>query len=205
MGMGLRRGRPAARREDASGAVTDHAQLEAIYREHYDFVWRNARRLGCAEDCVEDAVQEVFLVVERRLGEFEGRASVRTWLFAITYRVVQRLLRDRRRYRARIGQLGAQTEGERATLPHQRTDAQRTLIRLLSRLDEAKRVTFILIELEGMTSREVADLTHVPAGTVDSRLRSARLQLTKLIEQERDEEHLPRLAPSPQFEGSRQP
>ena len=69
--------------------------VEALYRENHAFVWRNARRLGAQEDWVDDAVHEVFLVATRRLHEFEGRSSVKTWLFAITFRVVQRLQRDK--------------------------------------------------------------------------------------------------------------
>jgi RNA polymerase sigma-70 factor (ECF subfamily) len=63
-------------------------RAEALYREHFAFVWRNARRLGCTEEWVDDAVHEVFLVATRRLEEFEGRSSIRTWLFAIAFRVV---------------------------------------------------------------------------------------------------------------------
>jgi len=155
--------------------------FEVVFRTHHDFVWRNARRLGCSDEWVEDAVQEVFLVVERKLPEFEGRSSIRTWLFAITYRVVQRLQRDRRRYARHLGEL-AQARGESAVAPP--AEARRALIQLLSRLDETKRIVFILIELEGMSSREVANLLDVPTGTIDSRLRAARQQLARMIEQE---------------------
>ena len=80
-------------------------QVEALYRENHAFVWRNARRLG-AQNWVDDAVHEVFLVATRRLHEFEGRASAKTWLFAITFRIVQRLQRDKfrqQRHTARAG------------------------------------------------------------------------------------------------------
>jgi DNA-directed RNA polymerase specialized sigma24 family protein len=75
---------------------------EALYREHFAFVWRNARRLGCTDDWVDDAVHEIFLVAARRLDEFEGRSSLRTWLFAITFRVVGRMKRDRARRSAHV-------------------------------------------------------------------------------------------------------
>ncbi len=61
--------------------------FEAIYDEHFDFVFRNVRRLGVPDAHVDDAVQEVFLVVHRRLAEFEGRSSVKTWIFGVLARV----------------------------------------------------------------------------------------------------------------------
>src|SRR4051794_16597314 len=67
--------------------------FEEVYEEHFSFVWRAARRLGAPAAAVDDVVQEVFLVVHRRLPEFAGRSSLKTWLFAIVLRVV----RDHRR------------------------------------------------------------------------------------------------------------
>src|SRR5580704_9404019 len=67
--------------------------FKEVYDEHFRFVWRSLRRLGVPESDVADAVQDVFLVVHRRLCEFEGRSKVSTWLYGICYRVA----RDRRR------------------------------------------------------------------------------------------------------------
>ena len=64
-----------------------------VYEEHFRFVWRSLRRLGVPESDVADAVQDVFLVVHRRLGDFEGRSKVSTWLYGISLRVA----RDRKR------------------------------------------------------------------------------------------------------------
>ena len=67
--------------------------FKEVYDEHFRFVWRSLRRLGVRESDVPDAVQDVFLVVHRRLAEFEGRSKVTTWLFGICFRVA----RDRRK------------------------------------------------------------------------------------------------------------
>src|SRR5262245_19722044 len=67
--------------------------FKEVYDEHFRFVWRSLRRLGVPESDVADAVQDVFIVVHRRLGEFEGRSKVTTWLYGICYRVAH----DRRR------------------------------------------------------------------------------------------------------------
>lgn len=157
---------------------------EALYREHFAFVWRNARRLGCSDEWVDDAVHEVFLVAARRLAEFEGRSSLRTWLFAITFRVVGRMSRDRARRRVQVTRYAAEQPAPVANVERE-TEAAEYLRQLLAKLSEPQRLVLILAELEGFTSAEIAHTLSVPTGTVDSRLRAARLQLTAAIERER--------------------
>jgi RNA polymerase sigma-70 factor (ECF subfamily) len=168
---------------EASTSV-ESAAAEALYREHFDFVWRNARRLGSADDWVDDATHEVFLIAARRLAEFEGRANIRTWLFSITLRVVQRLRRDRARYAAKL-QSYSRDQDEPAEVPQAKNDDAAYLRQLLLRLDEDKRAVVILVELEGMTSAEAAQALELKRGTVDSRLRAARMALTAMIERDR--------------------
>src|SRR5689334_9453575 len=64
-----------------------------IYDAQFAFVWRSLRRLGVDPSGLDDAAQDVFLVVHRRLPEFEGRASLKTWV----YEIVRRVARDHRR------------------------------------------------------------------------------------------------------------
>ncbi|MEJ7732639.1 MAG: hypothetical protein WKG00_25980 [Polyangiaceae bacterium] len=59
--------------EPARVAVPDFA---AVYEQHFDFLWRSVRRLGVADAHVDDVVQEVLLVVHRRLESFGGRSSL---------------------------------------------------------------------------------------------------------------------------------
>jgi RNA polymerase sigma-70 factor (ECF subfamily) len=157
---------------------------EALYRENYEFVWRNARRLGATDDWVDDAVHEVFLVATRRLAEFEGRSSAKTWLFAITFRVVQRLRRDRTRQQQHTARYLQEAPSSVANLADENEAAQ-YLRYLLGMLPDAQRLVLILSELEGFTSAAVAESLGIPAGTVDSRLRAARAQLARVIERER--------------------
>jgi RNA polymerase sigma-70 factor (ECF subfamily) len=159
-------------------------RAEALYREHFAFVWRNARRLGCSDEWVDDAVHEVFLVATRRLAEFEARSSARTWLFAITFRVVGRMRRDRGRRLAHVERYLAEQPALQADAARE-TEAAQYLRQLLLKLNEAQRVVLILAELEGFTSSEIAHTLSVPAGTVDSRLRAARQQLARMLERDR--------------------
>ncbi len=159
-------------------------KAEALYREHFGFVWRNARRLGCSDDWVDDAVHEVFLVATRRLAEFQHRSNVRTWLFAIAFRVVGRMKRDRSRRHAQVSRYVAEHPSPVSDAARE-TEAAQYLRQLLLKLSEPQRMVLILAELEGFTSLEIAQTLGVPAGTVDSRLRAARAQLTRALERDR--------------------
>lgn len=154
------------------------AQLEAIYREHHPYVWRSLQRLGVAEPHVADAVHDVFLVVARRLHEFEHRASMRTWLFAIAFRVAQGFHRDRQRQARREEPL-ADPDAEPA--PTADRDAPIALHQLLLRLDDDKRAVFILAHLEGMTATEIAAALDIKIPTVYSRLRLAREAIERVL------------------------
>lgn len=163
---------------------SDWAGLEAIYRLHHGFVWRNARRLGAPESMLDDVAHEVFLVVARRLHEFRGDAHVRSWLFAITYHVIRRLRRDRARYARRLQDYGSVRDIDMAERPSCESESAHELRRMLQKLSESKRLIFIMAELEGMTSVEIARCLQLKIGTVDSRLRAARLELERHIERE---------------------
>ncbi|HEY3257142.1 MAG TPA: RNA polymerase sigma factor [Polyangiaceae bacterium] len=169
---------------DAERLAAFPGGAEALYREHFAFVWRNARRLGCADDWVDDAVHEVFLVATRRLAEFEGRSSLRTWLFAITFRVVGRMTRDRARRRNHDRRYLSEQPAPIADAERE-SEAAQYLRHLLVKLSEPQRLVLILAELEGFTSAEIAQTLSVPTGTVDSRLRAARLQLAQALERDR--------------------
>ena len=93
--------------------------------------------------------------------------------------------RGRKRYESKLTEWSRAHENERVESPEARSESARYLRSLLARLDEPQRIVVILIELEGMTSFEVAAATGTKQGTVDSRLRSARLSLAKMIERDR--------------------
>ncbi len=147
------------------------AQLDALYREHHGYVWRNLQRLGVPEPQVADAMHDVFLVVARRLPEFEQRSSIRTWLFAIAFRVAQSFHRDRQRQSRREQPLD---DPDASPAPDAHIDTTIALHQLLGRLDEDKRAVFILAYLEGMTGAEIEAALDLKVQTVYSRLRVAR-------------------------------
>ncbi|MFO0652938.1 MAG: sigma-70 family RNA polymerase sigma factor [Polyangiales bacterium] len=157
----------------AAAAPPSFAQ---IYEEHLDFVWRVARRLGVPEASIDDAVQDVFLVVHDRLASFEGRSSLRTWLYGI----VRRVARDHRpSKRERPLEEAPEARCERSSAHEglERAEAKRLLHALLDTLDDDKREVFVLAELEEMPMPEVAQAIGINVNTAHARLRAARHQL----------------------------
>jgi RNA polymerase sigma-70 factor (ECF subfamily) len=163
-----------------------------IYERHFSFVWRSVRRLGVAEASVDDAVQDVFLVVHRRLDDFEGRSSIKTWLFGIVLRVVK----DWRRTDSRKRRVGAgagdgdldSVAADGTQSPHALTEqaqAVRMLHRVLDSLDDDKRAVFVMAELEQMSAPEIAEALGVNLNTVYSRLRAARRAFNRGVDLER--------------------
>jgi RNA polymerase sigma-70 factor (ECF subfamily) len=167
--------------ETEAGGADDVPSVSSIYDEYVDFVWRSARRLGVHDDDADDVVQQVFVVVHRRLSEFEGRASVKSWLFAILLRVVQDHRRSLRRKSTHLAgtpldpdALPAATAASDPYEALSRAEASRLINQLLERLDEERRVVFVMAELEQMTPAEIAEALDVDAKVVYARLRAAR-------------------------------
>ena len=169
-----------------------HPSFEELYEAHFGFVWRSVRRLGVNEGAVDDVVQETFLVVHRRLPEFEGRSSINTWLFGILLHVVH----DHRRHlRRKSPHLRAEGPTDPETLtaradhgPHERavrTEAVKALHAILDELDDEKREAFVLAELEQMTAPEMAEALNVNLNTIYSRLRAARQEFEQAVARNR--------------------
>jgi RNA polymerase sigma-70 factor (ECF subfamily) len=148
--------------------------FEAIYETSFDFVWRSARRLGVQQTHVDDVVQEVFMVVHRRLAEFEGRSQLKTWLFGITRRVVGTYHRTaRRKPTEALGEREITAAGN----PEQSYAALQghaLLHALLDELEADKREVFVLAELEEMSGPEIAHALELNLNTMHARLRAAR-------------------------------
>lgn len=184
LGASARPGVPSAPRAVGRGGAGPALRFEEVYERHAAFVFRNLRRLGVPERSLDDAVQDVFVVVHRRLPEFEGRSAVTTWLFAIVLGVSRNHRRSQRR-RAPEAPGGEEPDdlvGATAEQPDRRAEraqAVRVLCDLLDELDDDKREAFVLSQLEGMTAPEIGEALGVNVNTVYARIRAA----TKAFEQ----------------------
>ena len=166
---------PASKEMQGVGINHDFSE---VYRDHFMFVWRTAKRLGIREAHQDDVVQEVFVVVHRKLDAFEGRSSLRTWLYGITIRVV----RDYRKSRARrdeptgldFDSLASAGEAGCPARDLERSQATRVLHAILDAMDDEKREIFVLSELEQLSIPEVAEVLSVNVNTAYARLRAAK-------------------------------
>ncbi len=181
-------------RRRRNGAIS-LPSFERIYDEQADFVWRSLRRLGLDEAAAEDALQEVFLVVHRRLESFEGRSSLRTWLFGIAIGVARNQRRTTRRKRiAHDVEADAALESlptDSTASPDERaarSQAVGMLYRVLLRLPEAQREVFVMAELEQMRGTEIAEATGINLNTVYARLKAARKAFNTAVAELREEQ-----------------
>ena len=167
-------GRPPGAIEGLSDTPPD---FRAVYEEHFDFVWRFAANRGVPQASLDDVVQEVFVVVHRQLGSFEGRSALRTWLAGVTRNVVRSYLRKR----------GNQVSGEPLGNDElyasddlgpaealEKKSAGELLDIILAKMTDLQREAFILCEIEGLSAVETAEALYVNENTLRTRLHDAR-------------------------------
>jgi RNA polymerase sigma-70 factor (ECF subfamily) len=157
--------------------------LAEVYHAHFYFVWRNARRLGVPESSLDDVVQDVFIVVHRRLPDFDGRVHLRAWIFGILVRVVRRHRRTFQRKAGRCVPLLEESAAATDPMPSdlaERSERIEVLADLLGQLDENKAMLIVLSELEQWTLREIAEFMGSNTNTIYSRLRAAKRDFDKV-------------------------
>jgi RNA polymerase sigma factor (sigma-70 family) len=164
----------------ALGRTRRNPSFRDVYRAHHAYVWRCLLRLGVDDAAVDDAVQDVFIVVHRKLDDFEGRAQIKTWLFAIARRVALRY-RDRAKRKQHDDESSEEpmspTGNPDVALSH--NEALRRLQDWLDELDDDKRAVFVLSEFEQLRAPEIADMLDVNINTVYARLRAARQHVSR--------------------------
>ena len=173
---------------DSSASTRDASveRVRALVKEHHAFVWRTVRRLGLPEDAADDAAQQVFVVLARRIDEV-ARGAEKSFLYRTAANVTADMRRRyavRRRVEAPTEEGTAPEVADSAESAEERLDraaARALLAEAIESLPDDVREVFVLFELEGLTSPEIATLTGVPEGTVASRLRRAREKFMEII------------------------
>jgi RNA polymerase sigma-70 factor (ECF subfamily) len=169
------------------------ASFDDVYRAHVRVVARWVERLGGPGIDRDDAVQEVFLTVSRRLPEFRGDAKLSTWLFRVTARVVanHRRASRRRALWRRVWRGRAVLEAATAPSPgeafEERQAAER-FYRVLDGLGERYREVLVLYEIEELATDEIARLLARPPATIRVWLHRARAEFAKRWEERGDEQ-----------------
>ncbi len=160
-----------------------------LYRTYLDFVWSMTRYLGVQQSELDDIVQEIFVVIHRRLHTIKQPESLRSWIYSIVRRAVSGYHRTKRTRLIETGTTRVEPDAlqcEWCTPQRiaEQSEQMRLLLTLLEKLDAPKREVFVLAELEDMTAPEVAAAVKVPLNTVYSRLRAARQELELALERQ---------------------
>jgi RNA polymerase sigma-70 factor (ECF subfamily) len=166
------------------GSATRGEEFRRLYDRWFEDVSRWIRALGGPEADREDILQEVFLVVKRRLALFDG-VNPAGWLYQITRRQV-RDFRNRTWVkhiftRRRVDEpdvLVAEAAEPEVVL--ERKQKHRVLGAILSKMHPDRRSVFVLFEIDGLSGEEIARIQAVPLNTVWSRLRKARTEFFAL-------------------------
>jgi RNA polymerase sigma-70 factor (ECF subfamily) len=168
-----------------------------LFDSHLPFVWRNLRRLGVPDSMVEDAAQDVFLVVHRRWETWQvERSTVETWLFGIVLRVARNYRRAQQRRLARLLpangrrvllEAPSQADGPAEILAQR--EALAILERALAKIDEGKRAVFLMIDVEQLTVPEAAAALGINLNTAYWRLRKARIAFRRAFAKAREDDN----------------
>lgn len=164
------------------------ASLGAVYAQHSALVFRGLRRLGVPEACLDDAVQDVFLIVHRRASEFEGRSTLSTWLYGIVVRVAKDYRRSQARHAKRVELFESNLRSELLTSESpadqaERRQANQVLHALLDSLDEEQRELLVLAVLEQLPVKEVAGVLGVRVRTCQRRLQAAHAAFERALQE----------------------
>ena len=164
---------------------TAHPTLAELYDAYAQFVYRSLVSLGVPAASAEDAMQEVFLVVHAKLGDFQG-SYFKAWLFRLALSIARNVRRSARRGdQAALPIDPDSLEGSHGGSPFEKAaHAERIqlLHDLLEQLDDEKRQVFILSELEQMPQVEIAEALDIHVNTVAYRLRAAQDRLEQLLQ-----------------------
>lgn len=157
-----------------TGRSASEREFAQVYRRELGFVWRVLRYHGVPPEAVEDAVQEVFMVVHRRWEDRDPERSLRSWLFGIARRTAST---QRRGASRRQRKLAAVPDPEpEARLDQRAADREdlRELAEVLAAMDHKLAAVFTLADIEGMSAPEIAAELGANLNTVYWRLRKAR-------------------------------
>lgn len=159
----------------------ERSALGELYDRHHEPVRRFLARASSDAADVDDLAHATFLEAAKNADQFDGRPSCRPWLMGIA----ARLLRHKRQVLSRFLAVLSSVKTARASAvdPRSALQARIDVGRALVRLSEAKRITFLMAEVEGMTCAEIAAALGIPIGTVWTRLHAANRELRRALEE----------------------
>ena len=174
-------------RPPAADAPPARPSFEKVYNENFSFAWRSLRSLGVPESALSDAAQEVFVVVLRRLEDYQPTASIRSWIFGIARRVAKDFRRSAERRGVTVPlneEVASARDGDPLAAAH-RNEALRWVEEFMETLSEDRRALFLLSEIEELPLAEVSEILKVNPNTLYSRLQNIKSAFSKFIEKRR--------------------
>ncbi len=154
----------------------------AIYRAEFGYVWASLRRLGVREADSEDACHEVFVVVHRRLADYDSARPLRPWLFGIAYRVASEQRRRKQFSQMALDDTHAAPGDAPDTALVQKQRQQLVLLGLQA-VPLEQRSVLILHDIDEVAAPDIAAALSIPLGTAYSRLRAGRRAFAEAVRQ----------------------
>jgi RNA polymerase sigma-70 factor (ECF subfamily) len=158
--------------------------LRDLFAMHAPYVWNTLRRLGVSSPDLEDLTHDVFIQVQRHLGDYDASRPVRPWLFGFAFRIASGYRRRAHRRHETPGLSGTRDAVDPAALPDECLAAEqdrRLVLDALDGIDLDRRAVFVLYEIDGMPMDEIARLLGIPVNTAYSRLRVARAEFATAV------------------------
>ncbi|MBI9044120.1 MAG: sigma-70 family RNA polymerase sigma factor [Anaerolineaceae bacterium] len=179
--------------EAKNGNLEAFNRLILIYQ---DMAYNVAFRILSDSDAAEDATQISFISAYKHIKSYRG-GSFKAWLLRIvTNNCYDELRRQKRHPTTPLEPLNDEEEVESAKwmadknpLPEtqiEESDLETAIQNCIDHLPEDFKVVVVLVELEGLDYKEVAETVRKPLGTIKSRLARARLRLQKCLQQFRE-------------------
>ena len=162
---------------------SDALDTAEIFERHHDFVWRSLAHLGVPNGAVDDATQDVFIVVHRRIDDYQRSMPIRSWLYGIARRIAYRYrARAAKHRRVRAVSTPDAVAPDEAVATREAADL---VSAFLAEQPAEQREVFILAELEGLSGPEIAAALGTKLNTVYSRLRLSRQQFARVVKRSR--------------------
>lgn len=158
-------------------------EFEAVYRMYASLVRGFLYRYAGNQD-LDDLVQETFVKVHQHLISFEGRSSLKTWIFTIALNTAREHIRRQKRRQWVTYVLQPPDVPQQVTAADEQSIAREQVRQALAKLNPKLRDVVLLACQEEMELEEVAEVLAIPVGTVKSRLHQARQKLQGWKEKE---------------------
>jgi RNA polymerase sigma-70 factor (ECF subfamily) len=183
-------GKPASQFPlEVAAPAAETVDFPSLYKQEFGYAWRTLRRLGVRERDLPDVAHDFFIVVYRRLSDYDSSRPVRPWLFGIAFRVVsdyRRLARNARETPEDAPEIVDHAPPVDEQIAERQ--AREAVVRVLDELDLDRRAVLVMHDLEDHPIPEIAAALNIPVPTAYSRLRLAREDLAAAIKRLRARE-----------------